>query len=264
MQSLKNIDKGKNFDFGKTSENYASYRDIYPEEFYRRIIDLGLCGKGQRVLDLGTGTGVLPRNMYKYGAKFVGADISENQIETARRLSSGMDIQYITAAAEDVDFPDASFDTVTACQCFMYFNKDTVLPKIHRLLRDGGHFCIMFMGYLPLESEIARKSEELILKYNPVWNGANYAPDKSKTENRITPDWCKGMFETEKYTAFGVNVSFTRESWNGRMKTCRGVGASLDDKDIDAWEREHMAFLNTMPERFNIPHWVTMLNLKKI
>lgn len=75
MQSLENIDNGKGFDWGRTSKDYAKYRDIYPEEFYERIIDLGLCTNGQSILDLGTGTGVLPRNMYKYGAKFTGADI---------------------------------------------------------------------------------------------------------------------------------------------------------------------------------------------
>lgn len=55
------IDGGKPFDWGKTSQEYARYRDIYPEEFYRRIIDRGLCTAGQSVLDIGTGTGVLPR-----------------------------------------------------------------------------------------------------------------------------------------------------------------------------------------------------------
>ena len=92
----KDFDHGKAFDFGRTSSDYAKYRDIYPDEFYKKIVELGLCVKGQRVLDLGTGTGVLPRNMYKYGAEFVGADISESQIEQARLLSkeAGMNIKY--------------------------------------------------------------------------------------------------------------------------------------------------------------------------
>ena len=77
----KNIDGGKAFDWGKTSADYARFRDIYPQEFYDRIISRKLCINGQKVLDMGTGTGVLPRNMYRYGAKWTGTDISVNQIE---------------------------------------------------------------------------------------------------------------------------------------------------------------------------------------
>lgn len=45
---IQNIDKGKPFDWGKTSEDYAKYRDIYPQEFYDYILDLGLCKSGQK------------------------------------------------------------------------------------------------------------------------------------------------------------------------------------------------------------------------
>ena len=33
MITNKNIDNGKSFDWGRTSSDYAKYRDIYPEEF---------------------------------------------------------------------------------------------------------------------------------------------------------------------------------------------------------------------------------------
>ena len=59
--SISYIDDGKNFDWGKTSEDYAKYRDIYPDEFYQYILNLGLCKEGQKVLDIGTGAGVLLR-----------------------------------------------------------------------------------------------------------------------------------------------------------------------------------------------------------
>ena len=54
----KTIDGGKGFDWGRVSSEYAKYRDIYPKIFFRKILDLGLCKDGQKILDLGTGTGV--------------------------------------------------------------------------------------------------------------------------------------------------------------------------------------------------------------
>lgn len=117
----KNIDGGKAFDWGRTSTDYAKFRDIYPQEFYDKIISRELCKNGQSVLDVGTGTGVLPRNMYRYGAKWTGTDISVNQIEQARILSKGMDIDYYALPTENIDFPDNSFNVITACQCFGIF-----------------------------------------------------------------------------------------------------------------------------------------------
>lgn len=35
---IKDIDQGKDFDWGKTSKDYAKYRDIYPQEFYDNIL----------------------------------------------------------------------------------------------------------------------------------------------------------------------------------------------------------------------------------
>ena len=65
------IDHGRPFDFGRVSSDYAKYRDIYPQELYRRLRALEIGCQGQSVLDLGTGTGVLPRNLAPYGATLV-------------------------------------------------------------------------------------------------------------------------------------------------------------------------------------------------
>jgi SAM-dependent methyltransferase len=268
----KNIDSGKAFDWGRTSEDYAKFRDIYPDEFYERIVGLGLCVKGQNVLDLGTGTGVLPRNLHKYGAKFTGADISANQIEQARKLTAeaglSNDIEYVVASAETVNFPDNSFDVITACQCFQYFDKPIAMPKIHKMLKDGGHFCVLFMGWLPFESEIAKRSEELVLKYNPVWSAHSmqrYVIGETDWQLRaITPSDWQNLFELEVAETFDLTVSFTRESWHGRMKACRGIGASsLLKSEILAWEEEHLKYVDTLPETFEIPHFASILNLRK-
>ena len=98
------IDGGKDFDWGRTSADYAKYRDIYPPPFYQKIANLGLCLNGQNVLDIGTGTGVLPRNMQCYGAHWTGVDIAENQIKQAVRLSQGKDIKYVCSPVEGLQF----------------------------------------------------------------------------------------------------------------------------------------------------------------
>lgn len=257
----KAIDHGKGFDWGRTSEDYAKYRDIYPPLFYQKIKELELCVLGQNVLDLGTGTGVLPRNMYQYGAKFTGADVSEHQIAQARRLSeaAGMNIQYVVSPAEEFAFPEQSFDVVTACQCFMYFDKNIALPNIHRVLKDGGHLCILSMDWLPDESEIAKKSETLVLKYNPSWTGGHM-----QRYALTAPAWMKELFDVENMISYDLNVTFTRESWHGRIKACRGIGASsLSEEEIAQFEKEHTAYLSSVPEPFDVLHYATILNLRK-
>lgn len=106
MIKNKSIDNGREFDWGRTSEDYAKYRDIYPEEFYKRLLDKVACMKGQTVLDIGTGTGVIPRNMYRYGADFTGIDISAEQIGQAKALAeeSGMKIEFCCVPAEESHF----------------------------------------------------------------------------------------------------------------------------------------------------------------
>jgi len=260
MIAKNDIDGGNSFDWGRTSGDYARYRDIYPDIFYEKIVEMGLCVKGQRVLDIGTGTGVLPRNLHKYGAEFIGADISENQIIEARRLSEGTNISYIVSPAETVDFPDEYFDVVTACQCYVYFDKNALFPKIHKILKNAGHFCILFMAWLPDESDIALNSEKFILKYNPAWSA--YGMKRFVYD---FPEQAVGLFEVENSLCYDVSLPFTHESWHGRMKACRGIGASsLSAEEIANWEKEHMVYLeNNAPETFEIPHFVTVFNLRK-
>ena len=55
------IDKGNEFDFGRTSDDYAKFRDIYPESMYDKLKNFGIGKRGQKILDLGSGTAVWAR-----------------------------------------------------------------------------------------------------------------------------------------------------------------------------------------------------------
>ena len=255
------IDSGNAFDWGKASYDYAKYRDIYPDLIYKTLLDNKIGVNGQRILDIGTGTGVLPRNMYKFGASWVGADISDNQIAQAKEMSAAADmkIDYCVSSAEDLPFEDNSFDVITAFQCYWYFDHSVTAPLFSRLLKSGGKVLLLLMNWLPYEDDIASKSEELVLKYNPKWSGA------AETFHPLRlPDEYLEYFDIKKADEFRLPVHFTRESWNGRIKACRGIGASsLSDEQKSKWEEEHLKMLSGCPQEFDIAHYAAYVILKK-
>lgn len=260
MITNKNIDNGKAFDWGRTSEDYAKYRDIYPKEFYEKLYKFGIGKKGQKILDLGTGTGVLPRNMYKYGADFIGCDIAENQIKHAKILAqkSNMNIEFRVCPTEEIKFKQDTFDAICACQCFFYFNHGILSERAKDILKPGGKIAILYMAWLPYEDKIARESEKLILKYNPKWSGCNETRHKI-----IAPDEYNKYFKVEDSIIFDLDVPFTRESWNGRIKACRGIEASLSKEEVEKFDKEHMEMLQKIAnDKFTVLHYAAMTILK--
>ncbi len=256
------FDGGRPFDWGKTSEDYAKYRDIYPTEFYRKLCALGLFELGTDVLDIGTGTGVLPRALYTTGVRFTGTDLSPEQIAQAKQLSAekGYDINFKVGGAEQQLFPDNSFDTITACQCYWYFDHEKAAKTLYSQLKAQGRLAFIVMNWLPYEDEIAAASEEMVLRYNPTWNGCGFTRSLIDPPKEYLTD-----FDIERQEQMDIRVPFTRESWHGRMKACRGVGASLSADDYAAFDKEHYEMLKQYPETFDVLHYaaVTILRSKK-
>lgn len=255
MLNLEVIDNGNSFDFGKTSLDYANYRDVYPQSFYNKLYNFGIGIDGQEILDLGTGTGVIPRNLIKCHAKFTGIDISEEQIEQAKFLSEnqGLNIKYLTTPVENIEFQESSFDVVMACQCWWYFDKQIALPKIKKILKNpGGKLVVMYMNWLPFEDEIAKATEELVLKYNPDWTGCNF-----RRHELSIPEWSKELFNTEALHTYTEGINFSIESWMGRIRACRGIGASLPCEIVREFDKEHYKLLKEITNgTFTILHQI--------
>ena len=159
------IDDGNEFGFGKVSDEYSKYRDIYPKSMYEKLISFCIGRQGQNILDLGSGTAVLPINLYQTGANFTATDISENQVAYGQKLAEqrNMNIHFKVRSAENTGFSDGQFDVVTAVQCFHYFDSEKAAKEIHRILKSNGLFCKIFMDWLPYKDEKTLEMEQLVL-----------------------------------------------------------------------------------------------------
>jgi hypothetical protein len=50
-------------------------------------------------------------------------------------------------------------------------------------------------------------------------------------------------------------IPFTREAWQGRIRSCRGIGAALSAEEVNRFDAEHGDLLRSIaPERFTVLH----------
>ena len=238
-------DSGNEFDWGLTSKMYAKYRDIYPNKLYERLKELGVAGDNTSWLDLGTGTGVLPQNLYNEIASITGVDIEAPQIEYARKRAAenGWNINYFVSPAESTGLPDSSFDFITAAQCFGYFDREVMKSEIKRLLKDGGLFIKVYLEF-DYEDEICARSIELVKKFNPAWS----------PQTNSFQDMYDDLFEGRVTEEYECEIPFTRDSWHGRMCACRGTLASMDSETFRKWSEAHKEILAQCPEQFTVNH----------
>lgn len=105
-------------------------------------------GRGQRLLDIGCGFGrPAIRFAERTDAQVLGINVSEEQIRTAERLAGEAGLtdraRFEVADANQLPYPDGSFDAVWAVEVLMYLpDRLRALKEIHRVLKPGGLFVL--------------------------------------------------------------------------------------------------------------------------
>ena len=104
---------------------------------------------GRDTLELGCGTGYVSAWLARRGARPVGVDISPEQLATARRLQEqhGLSFPLFEASAEQLPFPDASFDlAVSEYGASIWADPYLWIPEAARVLRPGGRLAFLVNG----------------------------------------------------------------------------------------------------------------------
>jgi ubiquinone/menaquinone biosynthesis C-methylase UbiE len=117
----------------------------------RRIGDRLSAREGERILDVGCGTGVLARFLAEQcrGSQVTGIDASPPMIRVATRRRSLSNCAFKVALAEELPFEDSSFDAVVSSLFFHHVDVDLKhksLLEIRRVLRPGGQLLVADMG----------------------------------------------------------------------------------------------------------------------
>jgi ubiquinone/menaquinone biosynthesis C-methylase UbiE len=101
---------------------------------------------GMDAIELGCGTAYVSSWLARRGARPVGIDNSEAQLATARRLQAehGIEFPLLHGNAEQVPYPDASFDlAVSEYGAAIWCDPYVWIPEAARLLRPGGRLAFL-------------------------------------------------------------------------------------------------------------------------
>ncbi|HLG85789.1 MAG TPA: class I SAM-dependent methyltransferase [Alphaproteobacteria bacterium] len=228
---------GSKVDFGKTAQDYGRHRAGFPDSFFRRLFDADYVRRGDQVLDLGTGAGTVARGLARGGCLTTGLDPSTKLMDEARRLDAeaGVATRYVEGRAEETGLPAASFDVVTAGQCWHWFDRPKAAAEIRRILKPGGRLIIAHFDWLPLPGNVVDATEQLIIAHNPPWKVAAGGLG-------IHPRWAfdvavAGFHDIETFS-YDIEVPYSHEAWRGRIRASAGIAASLPPDRVARFDEE--------------------------
>ena len=131
-------------EYAKLARVYDRRWDVYVRRSVSETLDRFDVRAGDRVLDVGCGTGVLLEKLawIEPPAGLFGVDASPDMLEVAReRLGSTADLTF--ACAEKLPFPDAHFDIVVSTSAFHFIREPQMaLSEMHRVLKPSGKLVI--------------------------------------------------------------------------------------------------------------------------
>lgn len=111
-----------------------------------KILDMTDLREGQKVLDVGTGTGVMiPFLLARVGAcgGITAVDVAENMLEIARSKNPAPNVSFIQADVTTADLGEDSFDLIVCYSVFPHFkDQPMAIGNMHRFLKSGGKILV--------------------------------------------------------------------------------------------------------------------------
>ena len=129
----------QDFKFDKRASKYdQGFEGKLSRRFYKLIYDNVILRSGDKVIDIGCGTGTILKTLSEMERiEGHGIDVEPEMLKVAEAKCGNMDIRE--CSCEDTPYEDNSFDVITACMAYHHFpDKDAFAKEASRIMKPNG------------------------------------------------------------------------------------------------------------------------------
>src|SRR5262245_58886553 len=222
--------------FDSTAELYDAARPEYPAQLFADLIALSSLEPGDRLLEIGCGTGKASRPLLEAGFRVVCVELGEALARRARRNLAGFPFEVQVAPFEEWEAEHGAFDLVFAATGWHWLDPAVRYRRAHELLRPGGHLAFWSAlhafpaGFDPFFGEIQEVYEEIGERWEGDWPPPTpqQVPDDSEETERT------GLFEDVQFRRYDCDRLYTADEYVALLETFSGHIA------MEAAKRDHL------------------------
>jgi len=151
---------GKVFD--EVAAEYDRNRPMYPDDLVDQACRVAGIGEGDRVLEIGCGSGQLTRSLVARGLHVTAVEPGKNLIALARQhLEGAGTAEFMNVRFEDASCPHEHFRAVFSASALHWVDPEVSWRKIADVLVPGGTLALI--QYFGLEERRSKRDHEAVL-----------------------------------------------------------------------------------------------------
>jgi SAM-dependent methyltransferase len=202
--------------FGTDADRYDRARPRYPQALIERIIAQS---PGTGVLDVGSGTGIVGRQLQDGGCRVLGIEPDARMAAVGRRLGLAAE----EARIESWDPAGRMFDAVVAGQSWHWVNAAEGAVKVAQVLRPGGLFAAFWNGGQP-PADLAETFAALTRSIVPDLPGAGRRVDVVDAYTQMSDTAAAGLREAGSFGEserwrYDWDFTYSKEAWLDQLPT---------------------------------------------
>lgn len=130
--------------FDDVAAEYDRHRPVYPDELIDQACRVAGIGSGDRVLEVGCGSGQLTRSLAGRGLRVTALEPGTSLISLARQnLESAGEVRFVNAQFEDARLPRERFRAVFSASAFHWVDPEVSWQRAADVLAPGGTLALV-------------------------------------------------------------------------------------------------------------------------